>query len=184
MRGQASGTQPPIRVFCQDESRLGLMPIRRRRLTLRGIKPVGPVQYRFESYSLSGAIEPTTGSSFFLELPRLDAACFQVFVDHFAAQHADSVNLVVVDKGAAHTAKRLPLPANLVLVPLPPDSLDLNPIERLGRDLQDHQAFSRYKGLPALKRRVTRLLGRYTPTMLQSLTGYPYFVEAVQGLFQ
>jgi|SRR5215813_7529703 len=160
------------------------MPIRRRRLTLRGSKPGGPVQYRFESYSLYGAIEPTTGRSFFLELPRLEAACFQVFVDHFAAQHAQSLNLVVLDNGAAHTAKRLHLPANLGLVPLPPYSPELNPIERLWRDLKDQLAFSLYKRLPALKRRVTRLLGRYTPTTLQSLTGYPYFVEAVHGLFQ
>jgi transposase len=179
-----SSSRPPIRVFSQDESRIGLMPIRRRRLTLRGVKPVGPVQYRFESYYLYGAVEPTTGRSFFLELPRLDAACFQIFVDHFAAQHADSVNLVVLDNGACHTAKRLRLPPNLVFVPLPPYSPELNPIERLWRDLKDHLAFSLYKGLPALKGRVTQLLRRYTPLTLRSLTGYPYFVKAVNGLLQ
>src|SRR5262249_11231772 len=160
------------------------MPIRHRRLTLRGIKPVGPTQYRFESYYLYGALEPTTSASFFLELPRLDAACFQVFVDHFAAQHADSFNLFVLDNGAAHTAQRVRLPPNLGCVPLPPYSPELNPIERLWRDLKDHLAFSLYKGLPALQRRVTQLLRRYRPTMLQSLTGYPYFVEAVNGLVQ
>ena len=184
MRAQAAAARRPVRVFCQDESRLGLMPIRRRRLTLRGIKPVGPVQYRFESYSLYGAVEPTTGASFFLELPRLEAAGFQLFVDHFAAQHAESLNLVVLDNGAAHTAKRLHLPHNLIFVPLPPYSPELNPIERLWRDLKDHLAFSLYKGLPALKSRVTRLLRRYTPASLQSLTGYPYFVQEVNGLVQ
>lgn len=145
---------------------------------------MGSVQYRFESYYLYGAIEPTTGTSFFLELPYLDADCFQVFVDRFAAQHADSFNLVVLDNGACHMAKRVHLPPNLVFVSLPPYSPELNPIERLWRDLKDHLAFPLYKGLPALKRRVTQLLRRYTPTTLQSLTGYSYFVEAVNGLFQ
>jgi hypothetical protein len=40
--------QRPIRVFRQDESRLGLLTVRRRRLTARGIQPVGLVQHPFE----------------------------------------------------------------------------------------------------------------------------------------
>jgi hypothetical protein len=34
----------PVRVFCQDESRFGLLPVQRRRITLSGVKPVGTVQ--------------------------------------------------------------------------------------------------------------------------------------------
>jgi len=58
-----------------------------------------------------------------------------------------------------------------VFVPLPPYSPELNPIERLWRDLKDHWAFALYKRRPALKRRVTGLRRRYSPTTLQSLTG-------------
>ncbi len=145
---------------------------------------MGSGQYRFESYYLYGAIEPPTGTSCFLELPRLDADCFQVFVARFAAQQADRLNPLVLDNGACHMAKRGHLPPTLVFVPLPPYSPELTPIERLGRDLKDPLAFPLYKGLPALTSRVTHLLRRYTPTTLQSLTGYPYFVEAVHGLFQ
>jgi len=81
-------------------------------------------------------------------------------------------------------ARRLHLPANLGFVPLPPYSPELNPIERLWCDLKDHLAFSLYKGLPALKRSVTHFRRRYTVPTRQSLTGYPYFVEAVNGLLQ
>lgn len=124
------GPLPPRRVFSQDASRIGLMPIRRRRLTLRGISPVGSGQDRFESSDPYGAVKPTTGRSFFLELPRLEADCFHVFVERFAAPSADSFNLFVLDNGACHTAKRLRLPPTLVFVPLPPYSPELNPIER------------------------------------------------------
>jgi hypothetical protein len=34
----------PVRIFCEDESRFGLLPIQRRRITLTGVKPVGPIQ--------------------------------------------------------------------------------------------------------------------------------------------
>ena len=56
----------PVRIFCQDERRFGLLPSQRRRITLTGVKPLGTVQYRFENFYVYGAVEPTTGESFFL----------------------------------------------------------------------------------------------------------------------
>ena len=56
----------PVRLFCQDESRFGLVPIQRRRITVTGVKPLGAVPYRCENFYVYGAVEPTTGESFFL----------------------------------------------------------------------------------------------------------------------
>jgi hypothetical protein len=43
-----------IRIPTQDESRLGLMPVARRRITAKGVKPIQKVQFQFESYYLYG----------------------------------------------------------------------------------------------------------------------------------
>ena len=48
-----------IRFLTQDESRLGLMPTTRRRITAKGVKPIQKVQFQFESYYLYGAVEPS-----------------------------------------------------------------------------------------------------------------------------
>jgi hypothetical protein len=56
----------PGRLFCQDESRCGLLPIQRRRLTVTGVTPLGAVPYRCENFYVYGAVEPTTGESVFL----------------------------------------------------------------------------------------------------------------------
>jgi hypothetical protein len=53
----------PVRVFSQDESRFGLLTVRRRRLTARGVQPVGRVQHVFEWFYVYGAVEPTTGAN-------------------------------------------------------------------------------------------------------------------------
>jgi hypothetical protein len=75
-----------VRVFCQDETRLGLhLPIHRR-LTGYGVKPVQVVEPLYESYWLYAAVEPATGDAFWWELPCLDAACFGLFLDKFG-QH-------------------------------------------------------------------------------------------------
>jgi transposase len=70
----------------------------------------------------------------------------------------------------------------VVLLPLPPYSPELNPIERLWRALKDHLAGTLFERLHSLKDHVAQILRSYTPATIRSLTGYPFFVEAVKGL--
>ena len=109
-----------MRIFCEDESRFGLLPIQRRRITLTGVKPLGAVQYHFENFYVYGAVEPTTGDSFFLELPYLNTANFQIFLNEFAHHYQDTLNIVIMDNGSCHKAKSLVLPQNIVCLFLPP----------------------------------------------------------------
>src|SRR5512135_1757154 len=91
---ELEGKKRPIKYWSQDESRLGLHPITRRLLTLPGIKPVGPMQWKFEAFYLYGAVEPLTGESFFLEFPYLDSGCFQVFLNKFSKTYTDHLNIL------------------------------------------------------------------------------------------
>ena len=117
---QVHGTQmQSIRFLTQDESRLGLMPTTRRRITAKGIKPIQKVQFQFESYYLYGAVEPLTGESFFLELPWLNGACFQTFLNELSTFYGDDFMIMLTDNASAHTAKELVMPDNIVLLPLP-----------------------------------------------------------------
>jgi transposase len=170
----------PLKVFAQDETRLGLLPIVRRRITACGVQPIATVTHTFDSFYLYGAVEPTTGESFFLELPHLNTQMFQVWVDGFAAAFPDSFNIVVLDNGACHKAKTLRWPANAVPVFLPPYSPELNPIERLWRDLKDKLADLLATTLDELSDTVCSLMQNYSHATLQSLTSFTYFVQAVE----
>jgi transposase len=172
----------PLRVFSQDESRFGLLTIRRRRLTAHGIQPVGTVQHVFQWLYVYGAVEPTTGERFFLERPYLNAEGVQIFIDTFAAAFPDSLNLLLLDNSGAHTAQRLMLPANVRLVFLPPYGPELNPIERVWRDLKDALAWLHFPNLDAQQDYIAQLLRGYQAATLQALTGYTYLVDAVHAL--
>jgi transposase len=172
----------PIRVFSQDESRFGLLTIRRRRLTARGVQPSGPIQHVFEWFYVYGAVEPITGERFFLELPYLNAAMFQLFIDAFAEAFPSSLNLLLLDNSGAHTAERLILPANVRLVFLPPYCPELNPIARVWRDLKDALAWLHFAHLEGQQDYVAELLRTYEKATLHALTGYPYLVEAIHAL--
>ncbi len=171
-----------MRLFSQDEARCGLLTVRRRRLTARGVQPVGTVQHSFEWFYVYGAVAPSSGEHFFLELPYLNAENFQLFLNGLAAAFRDSLNLLLVDNSGAHKAKRLQIPENIRLVELPPYCPELNPIERLWRDLKDDLAWEQFADRAALQERVATLLRAYDAATLQSLTGYTYLVDALHAL--
>jgi hypothetical protein len=171
-----------VRVFAQDESRLGLLPIVRHRITARGVQPIQPTSFRFESFYLYGAVEPITGDRFFLELPQLNTACFQIFADEFSKAFPDSFNILLMDNGAFHKAKALRLADNVVGLFFPAYSPELNPIERLWRDLKDRLARHSATSLDELSDLVAQFLNRYGSDDIRSLTGYDYFVKAVASI--
>jgi transposase len=152
----------------------------RRRITARGIQPLLSSAYRFESFYLYGAVEPLTGKSFFLELPLLNTQGFQLFLDHFAAIDPATFHLLLLDNGAFHKARSLRLPPNVGLLFFPPYAPELNPIERLWRDLKDWLALSQPTSLAQLSKLLGTRLKHYTPAALRSLTGFPYLLTAAQ----
>ena len=125
-------------------------------------------------------MEPTTGASFFLELPYLNSLPFQLWVEGFGEALPDSYNLVVLDNGAFHKAKAVQWPSHVVPLFLPPYSPELNPIERLWRDLKDQLADLDSRTIEEWSDAVCTIIQRYAKTVLQSLTGFTYFVQAVE----
>ncbi len=158
------------------------MPIRRHRITLPGVKPIQEAKPGYEYFYLYGAVEPETGQRFFTEHERLNSDCFQVFLDRFAKAFPYSHNILILDNGQFHKAKKLSVPSNVGLTFLPPYSPELNPVERLWQDLKDQLAFDFYEHLSSLRQETRTALRNYTDQGVASLTGYDYLLEATNVL--
>jgi hypothetical protein len=70
-------------------------------------------------------------------------------------------NILLLDNGAFHKAKALALADNLITIFLPPYSPELNPIERLWRDLKDQLAGNLSPILDELFEQVAQIITRY-----------------------
>lgn len=127
------------------------MPITRDRITLPGVKPIQKAKPGYEYFYLYGAVEPETGQWFFTEHERLNGDCFQVLLDRFAEAFPLSHNVLVLDNGKFHKAKKLPIPTGVQLKFLPPYSPELNPVERLCQDLRDVLGFDFHGHLADLR---------------------------------
>ncbi|NER83917.1 MAG: IS630 family transposase [Leptolyngbya sp. SIO1D8] len=122
-----------IRYWVEDESRFGLKPICRRRITAHGVPPIALPQWRFEWVWLYGFVEPLTGESFFWEYSRLDHQCFGEVLAAFTREYSnpDEMHIIQLDQSAVHRATDLEIPPNVAFYFYPPYSPELNPIEQL-----------------------------------------------------
>jgi DDE superfamily endonuclease len=172
---QAKSEKKEIKVFTMDESRFGLMTILRRRITIKGVKPIATFQQSFENTYLYGAVTPKTGESFFFEFPYLNTYCFQLFLDEFSLAFTNSLNILVLDNGSFHKAKKLIIPPNIRFIFTPPYTPEVNPIERVWQHFKSILAQDLFLSLDCLSQRLAFLVSSALPIVLSSLTSYPFF---------
>ena len=175
------GAEKPasVRYWCQDESRFDLRTIPGRKITATGVKPVGLVQWQSEGYYLYGLVEPKSGENFFWEFSHMDSACFQVYLQEFARAYPEDLHIIQLDNGPLHTAKKLKLPPNIVLLFQPAHSPELNPIERLWEHLKGQLRWQVFKDLQHLQERVSELLNNLELDVITSLTGWAYILDSL-----
>lgn len=168
-----------IRYWCGDESRVGLLTVQHRQLTGFGVQPSGSIQWEFVYRWLYGVVEPLSGTSWLVEFSHLDSHCFEGFLQNFAAQFPDDLHLIQVDNAPAHLAKSLTIPDNVILIFQPPYCPQLNPIERVWRELKRELAWARFDDLAELQQAISRWVLGLSPHYLRSLTQWDWIVDGL-----
>jgi hypothetical protein len=99
------------------------------------------------------AVRPATGRAEGLICRRLHAGVVRPFLDQPSATTPAGVHAAPAWDGAGwHTAGPLRVPAHRALTALPPDSPELNPVERRRLHLREHHWSNRaYPGIGALE---------------------------------
>ena len=146
------------------------------------MKPIVPIQWKREAFYLYGAVEPLTGESFFLEFSHWERGRFQAFLQAFSETYADSLNILQVDNNSCPLAKKLMIPANVVLLFQPPYSPDVNPVERVRvwQHLKAKLSWLNLATLDELRRKMDTILNSLTAECLASLTGYDFILAALK----
>lgn len=128
---------------------------------------------------LYGLVEPQTGESFFAEFSHVDGICFQEYLHWFAQEYPQELHLIQLDNGRLHTWSELELPENVILVFQPPYSPQVNPIERLWKEIKKHIKWELFDSLEALRRKLTKVLLSLSPPTVASVTGWDFILEAL-----
>ena len=173
-----------IELWFMDEARVGQKGGLTHVWYQKGVRPRGVRQQGFASAHLFGAVYPERGAGVALVLPEVSTAAMEVFLAELARAVSAGTHVALVLDGAGwHVSKQLVMPANLTLIPLPPYSPELNPVERVWEYLRDRWLSHRvlaggYEAVvDAACAAWNTLLAE--PGRLRSLTNFPWLPASV-----
>ncbi len=128
-----------IELWWQDEARIGQKNKLTRRWARRGTRPRAPHDQRTAWAYLFGAICPAEGKGAGLVMPFCDTEAMQAHLAEISAMVArDAHAALLLDQAGWHLAGALVVPANITLLPLPPRSPELNPVENVWQFMRDN----------------------------------------------
>lgn len=152
-----------IEVWLQDEMRFGQQGTKTTVWGETGSRPHVIRQTAYEWCYIFGAVNPMTGNSSALVAPSVNSELMSqhlAFISEEAGPDAQVV--LVIDNAGWHRSKRLVVPANITLLPLPSYSPQLNAIEKLWGFMRGHymsnRAYRDYEHLFETASEICRLI--------------------------
>ena len=125
-----------------------------------------------------GMIEPLTGEDFMMEMPSLETATMQVFINEFEQADPDSLHLILMDNATAHTTEKLKVADNIVFIFLPANAPELNPIERFWKELKDWLSGYEPQTMTEGSELIVQGLNNFSTKAMSSLTSFEYLMTA------
>ena len=162
LAGPAARTGQPVHLWVLDEHRYGLLPVIRRMWGLKGVRLHAPYATRYEWGYLHEAMEVDGANRMeLLFTPAIDQDIHALFLQQISQTAPAELHVIIQDQAGFHLpADDARLPANVRLLPLPPYSPELNPVEQLG-DLVKDQVCNRL--YPSLRKLEDRILAALRP---------------------
>jgi DDE superfamily endonuclease len=111
----------------EDEARFGRISDPRRCWAPPGVRPEVSTQFIREYEYAFAAVSPQDGLLDTLVLPTVNTEAMGIFLAEVSQRHAAEFIVMVLDGAGWHRAKRLPVPANIRLISLPPWSPPVEP---------------------------------------------------------
>ncbi|RMF28494.1 MAG: IS630 family transposase, partial [Cyanobacteria bacterium J083] len=98
-----------------------------------------------------GLVDPLKGRSFFYEFSHFNSDCLGIFLAQFSQEYQNEVNVIQLDNAPFHTAKKLIIPDDIILLFQPPYCPELNPIERVWQYIKQKLKNLFFTSLDAVK---------------------------------
>lgn len=166
-----------------DQARIGQQGTLTRVWARTNSRPTAVRQTEYQWVYLWAAVEPATGASVAMITPTVDTGLMNRFLAGLSSTlAADEHAILALDNAGWHVANALKVPKNITLLPLPPYSPELNPVERLWAWLRSHQLSNRiYQDYDDLLNETDRAWLTLDARTIRSICACPWMQRAIQS---
>jgi transposase len=166
----------------QDEARFGRISNSRRCWCPKPERPICPSIVSQEYTYAYGAVSIIDGKWDSLILPHVNTDCMQIFLNEISKRYSNERIVMVFDGAGWHRSKKLKLPENIKLLPLPAYSPELNPVENIWEELREKNFHNRvFASLDAVEEQLLcgLLQLELNPEITQSIASWPWIINAI-----
>ena len=167
----------PVALLSQDEGRFGRINPPRACWAPEGMRPKVPRQIVRAYVYVYTALCMASGKMTSLILPYANTDMMNLFLKQVSQDFKDFFVIMLIDQAGWHVAKKLRVPSNIRLLPQPPHSPELNPVEHVWEDLREKAMPNKaFKSLDEVEEALCRRLRQLEsdPNMVRSMTDFPY----------
>ena len=126
-----------IEVWFQDEMRVGQKNSLVYQWAKKGTRPRQPKDQRYENAYLFGAVCPSRDTGVAIIMPYANTAAMRKHLEEISRAVAPGAHaLIILDQAGWHTTRKLKVPKNLTMIPLPPACPELNAAENIWQYLR------------------------------------------------
>ena len=172
-----------VNIYCQDESRFGLITKQKRVLTLKGIKPIGKHKHSYKYFWLWGSFSPITGDSHYMIGDGVSKNAFMAYLQDLSLYNPRELKILIIDNAAFHSTKDVQLPANIILIPIPPYCPELNPAEKMWQWFKSKISMKIHESLDQLEDKLSKLINNMDNQKVKNITSYQYLVNNYYSIF-
>ncbi|RRJ95661.1 IS630 family transposase [Opitutaceae bacterium TAV4] len=151
-----AANEPSVRIWVLDEHRYGLLPVIRRVWARPGTRVTAPYQTRYKWGYLHEALEVDGAHACeLLFTPSVDRDIHAIFLQQIAQSDPGSMHVIIEDQAGFHLPENdARIPGNVRILPLPPYSPELNPVERFGGLIKQAVSNRLYPTLERLEKHI------------------------------
>jgi transposase len=100
-------------------------------------------------------------------------------LEKFSETYSSEIHIIQLDNAGVHTAKKLVVPENVVLLFQPPYCPELNPIERVWEYIKNLLKNLWFSNLSDVKDKVAEIVRQLSEDIIHSLTGWEHILKAL-----
>lgn len=170
-----------FRLMFGDEGRFGRITDPHGCWAAPGMRPVTHCQLIREYTYAYAAASPLDGEMDSLVLPDMYTDTFSLFLAEVSLRHPEDFIVYVHDGAPSHRSGTLIVPANILLIELPPYSPQLNPIEHLWEEMREKDFWNRtFRSLSAVRLAVASSLRRLEEDRraVRGMMRFPWIVSS------
>jgi hypothetical protein len=134
----------PLMLFFEDEAAFGRMNHVRKCWGIRSERAIVKKQAIREYIYAFTTVCPQTGETCSIISPYCNTEAMNALLYETSIMYPNYRIIMVMDSASWHTTNKLVLPENITILPLPPYSPELNPVEHIWDYIREQKEFNNY----------------------------------------